>query len=251
MLVSYLIMDAMQSYTIKLETVKDRSYFTKLALERYRIPASRLTYLISDNTVLEKLDEVFVEVLIKNYADPECFAAEDFASFSLEAVLEYLRRTHVLYVYKRLPEIAQSIHILQTGYDEPDILLQALDVFFKHYSKHLIEHIETEENSLFLYVDKLIKLRSQGELICRDCIQTGILSQFDHDHDDTELDLRHVRGVLRSFLPTAENQTPYRILMNRLRNFELDLHVHSRIEEEVLIPKAEELEKELIRSGSY
>jgi len=73
----------MQGYHIKLETVKDRSYFAKLALQRYRIPASRLKYLITDNTVFEKLDEEFVGILIKNYAHPEDFAAKDFASFSL------------------------------------------------------------------------------------------------------------------------------------------------------------------------
>ena len=235
----------MQDSNIKLESVQDRAYYTKLAMQRYHMPVGKLKYLIADNSVLDVLNREFVEILIRNYANPEQFNAEDFSGFSLSTILEYLKRTHVLYVYKRLPEIAQSIHILQTGCDQPDALLQALDVFFKDYSRHLIEHIENEEHSLFAYVAKLIRLMEHEELICSDTIQPGLLDKFSHDHSDTEMDLRDVRKILRAYLPSAVNQTPYRMLLNRLQSLELDLHIHSRIEEEVLVPRGHLLESDV------
>ena len=231
-----------QDNTIKLESVRDRSYYTKLAMQRYNMPGGKLRYLIADNSVLDSLDNEFVELLIRNYACPEQFAAQDFDRFTLSTILEYLKRTHVLYVYKRLPEIAQSIHILQNGCEQPDALLKVLDVFFKNYSRHLIEHIESEEYTLFAYVAKLIELQEREELICKGSIQPGLLEKFSHEHSDTEMDLRDVRKILRAYLPSAVNQTPYRMLLNRLQSFELDLHIHSLIEEEVLVPRAVLLE---------
>ena len=64
------------------------------------------------------------------------------------------------------------------------------------------------------------------------------------DHD-TEDELKDIRETMRLYQPPATNESLYRILLTQLETFEQDLHVHARIEEEVLIPKALKLESEL------
>ena len=229
---------------IRFDSLKDVQYYKDLALQRYNMPASRMRYLMGENRLLEELDQGFVTLLIKYFAQPNLFSADELKSCSLVTILEYLRKTHILYIYKRLPEIAQSIHILMSGCQNPEPLLGALDIFFKQYSKHLIEHIDDEDVRLFRYVKNLIEMK--GGKLDHIEFQPKILSSFSDSHSDLETDLLDVRKLLRAFMPTKENQTPYRILLDRLRNFELDLHIHARVEDEVLLPRAIELERELM-----
>ncbi|MFN7312957.1 MAG: hypothetical protein ACK5UI_05680, partial [Bacteroidota bacterium] len=67
---------------------------------------------------------------------------------------------------------------------------------------------------------------------------------FKPHHDDDEM--HNIRKLLKNYHYDLRDALPYRILMNELRAFEADLKVHSKIEEELLIPMALRLEKKLM-----
>ena len=71
------------------------------------------------------------------------------------------------------------------------------------------------------------------------------VDRFLTEHHDTEDELKDIRQTIRLYEPPATNESLYRILLSQLQTFEQDLSVHAHIEEEVLIPKAKALEKNL------
>jgi regulator of cell morphogenesis and NO signaling len=71
------------------------------------------------------------------------------------------------------------------------------------------------------------------------------IDRFINEHHDTEDELKDIRQTIRLYDPPQTNASLYRILLSQLQAFEQDLYVHAHIEEEVLIPKALAMEKEL------
>jgi regulator of cell morphogenesis and NO signaling len=162
-------------------------------------------------------------------------------------IVDYIQRTHVYYLAKKLPEIEQNILLLSGHYDSGHPILIALQNFFHRYVQDLSEHIQAEEALLLPYI---AALREAGHspadfsrfLLAR---RDYSIDRFLGDHHDTEDELKDIRQTIRLYEPPTDNESLYRILLLQLQVFEQDLCVHAHIEEEVLIPKARQLEKEL------
>ena len=188
----------------------------------------------------------FIATLLRVFED-KLFDAREFDCFPLGMIVDYIQRTHVYYLQKKLPEIEQSIILLSGHYESQHPILIALQNFFHRYVADLSEHIGAEEALLLPYIQRL---REAGEgpadfsrfLVAR---RDYSIDRFLGDHHDTEDELKDIRQTIRLYEPPKDNESLYRILLLQLQIFEQDLCVHAHIEEEVLIPKARQLEKEL------
>jgi regulator of cell morphogenesis and NO signaling len=188
----------------------------------------------------------FIVALLRVFEE-KVFNARDFDCFPVEVVIDYIQRTHVYYLQKKLPEIEQSIILLSGQYEAQHPILAALRNFFHRYVLDLSEHIQAEEALLLPYINILREaghspLRFSRFLLQR---QEYSVERFLSDHHDTEDELKDIRQTIRLYEPPATNESLYRILLTQLQVFEHDLCVHAHMEEEVLIPKAQKMEKDL------
>jgi regulator of cell morphogenesis and NO signaling len=213
----------------------ENSDFYPQVIQRYvsepSLPADRMEFIAS-------LLRVFEEKI---------FSAADFESYPVEIIVDYIRRTHIFYFEKKLPEIEQSIGLLSDHYESHHPILAALRNFFHRYVLDLSEHIHAEEHLLLPYIKTLQDAQKTPAYF-----STFILARSDYsidrflnEHHDTEDELKDIRATIRLYDPPQTNESLYRILLSQLQTFEQDLFVHAHIEEEVLIPKALALEKEL------
>lgn len=172
------------------------------------------------------------------------FCANDFDPFPIGLIVDYIKRTHVFYLQKKLPEIEQSILLLSGLYTSHHPILAALQNFFLRYCQDLTAHIQAEETKLLPYIDLLHRAGNKAGSFSEYIIacQEYSISRFLADHHDTEDELRDIRQTIRLYEPPATNESLYRILLAQLQTFEQDLCVHAHIEDQVLIPKALQLE---------
>jgi regulator of cell morphogenesis and NO signaling len=193
------------------------------------------------------IDREFIYVLLQSFEDLSTFSSADYKGFSLQTIVDYIRRTHRFYLSKKLLEIEQSIGILLRDYEGAHPLLSILDSFYSDYRKNLTGHIKAEEMHVLPYIDTLLKLEQDKTLTSESFNQSQdfSLKNFVENHHDTEEDLSQVRNTILQYQPPVTNQTPYRILLTQLQMFEKDLAVHALIEDHVLIPRALELEERL------
>ncbi len=188
----------------------------------------------------------FIATLLRVFEE-KIFNARDFDAFPVSMIVDYIQRTHVYYLEKKLPEIEQSILLLSGHYDSRHPILAALRNFFLAYVQDLGEHIQAEESRLLPYINALMHAEKSPENFSRFLIARRDYSvdRFISEHDDTEDELKDIRQTIRLYEPPATNESLYRILLTQLQAFEQDLRVHAHIEDEVLIPKAQKMEKAL------
>lgn len=188
----------------------------------------------------------FISTLLRVFEE-KVFAAGEFESYPVEIIIDYIERTHIFYFEKKLPEIEQSILLLSGHYEVHHPILAALRNFFNRYVQDLSEHIQAEEKLLLPYVKALCKAQESPSdfstfIVARRDYSIG---KFLNEHHDTEDELKDIRQTIRLYDPPQTNESLYRILLTQLQAFEQDLCVHAHIEEEVLIPKALAIEKDL------
>jgi regulator of cell morphogenesis and NO signaling len=216
-------------------TMPDHSDFYPQVMQRYaaqQLPTGEQTEFIA--TLLRVFEE-------------KLFNAREFDCFPLEMIVDYIQRTHIYYLEKKLPEIEQSILLLSGHYESQHPILVALQNFFHRYVLDLSEHIQAEEARLLPYVQLLREASHSPADFSRFVMarRDYSIDRFLADHHDTEDELKDIRQTIRLYEPPKDNESLYRILLSQLQIFEQDLCIHAHIEEEVLIPKSQQLEKEL------
>lgn len=220
---------------------EDTSHF----LQRYHLKAHELVYTVAELKSIG-IEPEFMRALLGVFDSRQSFKAEDFNIFSLGVIVDYLTKTHDYYLDRKLLEIEQSIHLLVRAYPDTHPLLLLLNNFYTDYKRHLTNHIEQEEEELFPYILKLENLTDE-EFMGPPIIS---VQQFMEMHHNTEEDLEEVRKIILHYSPPADNQTMYRILLSQLEVFEKDLAIHALIEDEVLLPRALELEKKRMNTST-
>ena len=216
-------------------------------MQRYSIPVDRNLLYSYEELQRTNINLQFIYALLHTFEDEKTFSENDYQKFSLEVIIDYIRKTHNYYLAKKLCEIEQSIGILLKDYSGSHPLLHILNNFFSEYTRDLTSHISVEEKQLLPYITCLLKFE-KGEIEEEKyftATKNYSLKTFVESHHDTEQDLSNVRKAILNYQPPTTNQTPYRILITQLHAFEIDLSVHALIEDKVLIPRALQLEEKL------
>ena len=116
----------------------------------------------------------------------------------------------------------------------------------KNFSEEMVEHIEEEERCLIPYIHVLLNAQKTKVLTYTSKEKLCLMS-FMLEHDDqVEEDLHKLIISLESQSEKFQDSFSFRMMLNHLKTFELDLRIHARMEEEVLIPRAVMLEKEVL-----
>lgn len=211
-------------------------------LARYNVnQAHALMYSYEELTRLG-VNAEFVFVLLDVFQNQQTFDTRAFDRFRLDVIVDYIRKTHEYYLRRKLLEIEQSIDLLLGSYPEAHPLLVILHEFYASYTKHLVSHIDVEEQQLLPYILHLDKVDC-GKASFQSYPGSYSLSRFLVHHHDTEKELSEVREAMLNYSPPPTNQTLYRILLSQLEVLEKDLAVHALIEEDVLLPRAMALER--------
>ncbi len=165
------------------------------------------------------------------------------AAFSMPQVMHYLQASHKLYISKTLPEIEQSMAHIQRRYD--DALLNALVLFFNAYKVDFLEHIRMEERILFPYLKKLDQAAKglMGQEEVKQLLEHSPLTNLDHDAIEDEL--QKVSEIIHLYGEEGDIPLPFKVFLNQVEIFEMDLRKHALIEDHVLLPMAVRMETEL------
>lgn len=206
--------------------------------ERLEIPAEQARI---------ELDDELLELLFDLYDDDRDFPFQKIRKFSIGEILAYLQATHRYYLTKKLPEIEQSLLHIFSRYGKTHELLAELCLFFNDYKNDLIAHVKMEEREFFPYIKRLVKA-GQGELSASEItelLSTASIAQFTEHHDSIEDELQEVSEIIKRYSAYEATPLPYRIFLNQVELFELELRKHAIIEDHVLVPMAMELEAKL------
>ncbi|MCU0447053.1 MAG: hemerythrin domain-containing protein [Microscillaceae bacterium] len=172
---------------------------------------------------------------------------QDFAAMDLPELADFIVATHHEYLAKNLPilwELAQKIaHKHAQKYPE---LLEIADMM-EHFVTDLPAHLAREEKLVFPYVHKLTEVRKHHNFDDLPPFQFlhNPINHAESEHDDDLLALEKIKQLTHNFTPPEDACENHRLAYAKLAEFYADMHQHIYLENQVLFPKAIELQKSL------
>ena len=157
---------------------------------------------------------------------------EQLTSDDLGGVLDYLHTSHLYYLEVTLPHLDAKMAAMTATCD--GVHSKILSTFFADYRREVDNHFDYEERTVFL--------------TCRLCSKnvgwTVTISSVSKDnHSDIDGKLCDLKNIIIKYLPeNCSAKLRYEVLSDIFR-FEEDLSRHTVIENQILIPLVEKLEK--------
>lgn len=109
----------------------------------------------------------------------------------------------------------------------------------------MIMHMQKEEQVLFPYIDALERAVSRHEAVEPPFFQTvrNPIHTMMKEHDAAGELVKQIRRLTSEYTAPADACTSFKASYEALREFESDLHEHVHLENNVLFPRAVELER--------
>lgn len=169
------------------------------------------------------------------------------------ALVDHIEARHHTYVRSALPDIQQHLaKVLEKhGARHPELVL--IDMRFATLARELSLHMVKEEQVLFPYIRALAEaVRTEGPLP-PDMFGTvqNPIRMMEIEHQEAGDGLAAIRELSGNYLPPDDACGTFRLIYRELEAFERDLRRHVHLENNVLFPKAVELESkaELMAHG--
>jgi len=182
-----------------------------------------------------------LENAIKEPARP---SDRELRSGSLAELISHIVRTHHVFVRAQIPEIERLIEKVYSKHGPNHPELGKIRSIFHGLGEELMAHLMKEENILFPYVERMEESVVQHDPILPPPFGTvaNPVRMMEHEHDDAGAALRALRAESHDYTPPPDACTTFRAMYTALASFEKDLHQHIHLENNVLFPKALEME---------
>lgn len=181
--------------------------------------------------VLQRLDDSRGEAAYEG--------AHDWQKASLTEIIRHIVNTHHEYVKQEVPRLEKllakvvSVH----GGNHPELL--QIQSTFHSLGEELSSHLMKEEQILFPWI---VQTESgEAPASCFGSVGNPIRMMM-FEHDNAGAALREIRSASGDFTLPDDACISYETLYQALQAFEADLHQHIHLENNILFPRALELE---------
>lgn len=194
------------------------------------------------------LDVVQIEKELKEIDEQPAKSSQDYTSWDLGFLADYIVNTHHKYVLQSMPVIFEYTQkVAKVHGDNHPEAIEIANTFLKVVDE-LNRHMMKEENVLFPYIKILASAKKDGENIEPSPFGTieNPVRMMEHEHDMVGEWMENINKLSGGYTPPAHACTTFRLSYAKLKEFEDDLHQHIHLENNILFPKAIALEKELL-----
>lgn len=164
--------------------------------------------------------------------------------WGIDFLADYIVNTHHNYVRKYLPELmTYASKVAQVhGSQHPELI--QIQKLVAEINNELTEHLAQEENVLFSYIKKIVEARKGNlPLLKQEKDLAGLIDELEKDHDLVGRAFDQIRELSKEYTLPSDACASYKLLYKMIQEFEDDLHLHIHLENNILFPKAIEMEK--------
>jgi regulator of cell morphogenesis and NO signaling len=122
-----------------------------------------------------------------------------------------------------------------------------MKLVFPLFVEDFIEHIYEEEDTLFNYI-QVLERAVKGEYSTSKLyylMEKNSVRKFAMEHEVHDDEMEGLRKITKGYKISPHTPLHIRVLYNELKAFEKSLITHARIENEVLFPKAMNIESKV------
>ncbi|MEL7832901.1 iron-sulfur cluster repair di-iron protein [Fodinibius sp. Rm-B-1B1-1] len=172
---------------------------------------------------------------------------DNYDQWSLDFLVDYIVNNHHKFSRNKLPEIGKYAKKVASVHGERHEELKEIYYEFTMLHGEISNHLDKEERILFPYIKHLVEAKEKGEKPQKPEFGNAAnpIAMMEEEHDDSGEAIAKIRRLSNDFTPPEDACTTYRLLYQNLEAFEKDLHKHVHLENNILFPKAINLEKRL------
>lgn len=196
----------------------------------------------------KNIDANVVAIALSEVENQQKSSQYDFNSWQLDFLADYIINIHHKYVAESLPMLDEfSAKVAEVHVDlHPEVL--EIAQLFNAVAAELKMHMLKEENILFPYIKELVAAKREKTTIEPSSFGSveNVIRVMENEHVSAGGNMEKIHELSNAFTPPEDACSSYRVLFSKLEEFEKDLHQHIHLENNILFPKAIELEKELL-----
>ena len=159
---------------------------------------------------------------------------DDDDRISIPTLLHYLKASHEYFLDFQLTNIRKE---LKEALDENDNLARLIMKMYDSYAHEIRSHMKYEEQTVFPYVDKLLRKEDVGDYD---------IDTFSKHHSEVTSQLRELKNIIIKYLPsdTQRNNRLTTVLYDLYKNEEW-LGLHSEMEDHIFVPAIRRIERQM------
>ncbi len=165
----------------------------------------------------------------------------DVDSMGLTELADHIEATHHAYLREELPRLDYMTEKVARVHGDSDQRLLKMREAFVALKAELEPHMMKEEQILFPIVRQLESASGRQEFHCGSVANP--IRQMEHEHDQAGAALAILHESTDAYTPPDWACNTYRALLDSLARLEADMHQHIHKENNVLFPKAIQLEQ--------
>ena len=186
-----------------------------------------------------------------------------FASWPLDLLMDYILKIHHRGIRARGPELLALLEKVERVHGEAHPELHELKALVSESLEDLEMHLQKEENVLFPYLYELYAAKEQGQRMapmhCGTIANPIRVMKMEHEGEGNRYlhiiqltnhfsvpQYLHIIQLTNHFSVPQDGCASYRLLMQELEAFVDALFEHIHLENNLLFPRFEEIEREIV-----
>lgn len=174
---------------------------------------------------------------------------EDYDKWDLTFLSQYITNFHHSYVRRSLPKITTHMEKVMNAHSSHHPFLEKVQDSFFAVAAELKNHMFKEESILFPAIKSMEDTKKSGEKLNSNRFGSirNPISMMEREHSSAGNELSEMRKLTGNYNPPSEACPTFVLLYKELDEFERDLHKHIHLENNILFPKAIDLEDALTK----
>ena len=199
---------------------------------------------LADACAASNLEIDAVLAALEAAAQGPVVTSEDWTQAPLGTLIEHIVATHHVYVKNELPRLNALAERVVRRHGDTQAELPEIQTKLAQLDEELTHHLAKEEVMLFPYVAKLERAAKDGGAKPHACFGTveNPITMMTNEHDAAGALLAEIRNLSHDFTTPPGACPTYHAFFDGLREFEQDLNEHIHLENNILFPRAIQLE---------
>lgn len=179
--------------------------------------------------------------------DDKILPSQNFNKWELDFLIDYIINTHHVYVLEAIELLDAYTSKVAKVHGEQHPPVVAIQDLFNTMKVELLNHLQKEERVLFPYIKQLVKSKKENSPVAAAHFGTvqNPISIMEAEHESAGDIMKEIAALSMDYTPPEWACNTFKALYAKLQEFEQDLHLHVHLENNILFPKAIELEKKI------
>ena len=162
----------------------------------------------------------------------------NFEEYSLTALADYIVEKHHKYVKEILPVLYLHSQKIASKHGERHPELIKIAEIFAEIKSDFEQHLMKEEEILFPRIRMIDEMKSGNQGNYSAIQIDGPVQMMMMEHENAGEATAKIRILTDDYTPPTDACATYMVAFEELKQFELDLHQHVHLENNILFPKA-------------